>query len=194
MVGIAAEVPGLLPPLTWFASIGTMMANPAGKRLGDIAAGTIVIHDRTAQSWGWVPAMPPNLESWAAVLDLTGLPNDLALAVRNYLSRNRSLREPARTRLGIELTAEVAACVSPLPPAGTPGWAYLAAVLAERHRRAARRIIRNRAVTANLWPELMQLTTPPPPPNLMVLPPLAVAHPSGPIVRPAAPGTTAGTI
>jgi uncharacterized RDD family membrane protein YckC len=171
MVGFAAEFPGLMPPLTWFTSVITMMSNADAKRLGDIAAGTIVIHDRTAQTWGWVPAMPPHLEPWAAVLDLTGLSDDLALAVRNYLSRNRGLREPARTRLGVELTAEVAACVSPPPPGGTPGWAYLAAVLAERHRRAARRILRSRAATAAVWPELARLTTPPHPPNLVVLPP-----------------------
>ncbi len=28
LVGVAAEVPGLLPPLTWFASIGTMTDEP----------------------------------------------------------------------------------------------------------------------------------------------------------------------
>jgi hypothetical protein len=36
-----------------------------------------------------------------------------------------------------------------------PGWAYLAAVLAERHRRAAHRLARVRAVTATLWPGLV---------------------------------------
>ncbi len=158
MVGFGAEFPGLLPPLTWFVCIGTMLTNPQGKRLGDIAAGTIVIHERTPETWGWVPAMPPELTGWAATLDLTALGDQLPLAVRNYLARNRRLREPARTRLGAQLAAEVAACVTPPPPPGTAGWAYLAAVIAERHRRSVARIGSARAATASVWPELSRLT------------------------------------
>lgn len=155
LVSVALEWPGLLLPLvTWAASLTTMLANPRGKRLGDLAAGTIVIHERTPASWGWVPAMPPNLAGWAALLDLSGLDDELALAVRHYLARNRQLSEPARSRLGSELAIEVAACTTPPPPPGVPGWAYLAAVLAERHRRAAHRLSVARAATAAVWPEL----------------------------------------
>jgi uncharacterized RDD family membrane protein YckC len=154
LVGVALEWPGMVMPLlTWLASLGTMLANPRGKRLGDLAAGTIVIHERTPASWGWVPAMPPNLAPWAALLDLTGLDDELALAVRHFLARNRQLSEPARTRLGYALAVEVAARTTPPPPPGVPGWAYLAAVLAERHRRAAGRLAAARAVTASVWPE-----------------------------------------
>ncbi len=38
--------------------------------------------------------------------------------------------------MGGQLASSVAAYVSPPPPAGTPAWAYLQAVLAERRRRA----------------------------------------------------------
>jgi len=185
LVGFSAEFPGLLPPVTWFASIGTMLINADGKRLGDIAAGTIVIHERTPETWGWVPAMPPHLQSWAGTLDLAGLSDSLALAVRNYLARNRKIREPARTRLGVELAAEVAARVTPPPPPGTPGWAYLAAVLAERHRRALARLGRARQATAAVWPELTTLTTAP----WMQPPPVPVQMPAaGPgSLRPSVP-------
>src|SRR2546429_483130 len=61
---------------------------------------------------------------------------------------------PARSRLGFSLASEVAACTTPPPPPGTPGWAYLAAILAERNRRAVRRLIQARAATATVWPEL----------------------------------------
>jgi hypothetical protein len=141
-------------PLGWVITLWTMLVNPHGKRLGDLAAGTVVIHDRTPESWGWVPAMPPQLIGWAMLLDLTGLDDDLALTVRHYLARNRRLSEPARTRLGISLAGEVAAAITPPPPPGTPGWAYLAAVLAERHRRAAYRLAIARAATGRVWPEL----------------------------------------
>jgi hypothetical protein len=41
-----------------------------------------------------------------------------------------------REALARELATAVAASVSPAAPAGTPAWAYLAAVLAERRRRS----------------------------------------------------------
>jgi len=155
LVRTTLEWPGLLmPPVTWVASLWTMLVNPQGKRLGDLMAGTIVIHERTPASWGWVPAMPPRLAGWAQTLDLTGLDDELALAVRHYLARNREIREPARSRLGYSLASEVAACTTPPPPPGTPGWAYLAAILAERNRRAVRRLAQARAATAAVWPEL----------------------------------------
>ena len=155
LVATALEWPGLLlVPVTWLASLWIMLVNPQGKRLGDLMAGTIVIHERTPASWGWVPAMPPPLAGWAQMLDLTGLDDELALAVRHYLARNREIREPARSRLGFSLASEVATATTPPAPAGTPGWAYLAAVLAERNRRSVRRLTQARAATATVWPEL----------------------------------------
>ena len=185
LVRVSLEWPGVLPPLTWVPRLWTMLLNPQGKRLGDLAAGTIVIHDRTPASWGWVPAMPPLLAGWAATLDLTGLGDDLALAVRHYLARNREIREPARSRLGFGLASEVAACTTPPAPPGTPGWAYLAAVLAERNRRAMRRLAQARAATATVWPELArEVHTPFPAPAPVPPPVLPLA--SGEL-RPAVP-------
>ena len=156
LVGAAIEWPGFIgAPLTWFAVIGVMIASPQGKRLGDHAAGTIVIHERTPAAWGWVPRMPDGLRHWAATLDLTGLDDDLALAVRHFLARNREIREPARSQLGEQLAREVAAVTNPPPPAGTPGWAYLAAVHAERHERSMRQLAAARARTATVWPDLV---------------------------------------
>jgi uncharacterized RDD family membrane protein YckC len=152
LVGLAVEWPGLVAPsAAWLICLGHMVANPRGRRFGDLAAGTVVIHERTPASWGWVPAMPPALAGWAATLDLTGLDDDLALAVRHYLSRNRRIKEPARTRLGFTLATEVAAQTTPPPPPGTPGWAYLAAVLSERHRRSMARLAARRAVVERVW-------------------------------------------
>jgi uncharacterized RDD family membrane protein YckC len=117
LVSLAVEWPGLvMPPITWAASLGTMLMHPQGKRLGDLAAGTIVIHERTAASWGWVPPMPPQLAGWARTLDLTGLDDGLALAVRHFLARNRQIAEPFRTRLGFSLAVDVAARHAPPPP------------------------------------------------------------------------------
>jgi hypothetical protein len=135
-----------------------MIGNPQSKRLGDHVAGTIVIHERTPAAWGWVPTMPPELAAWAATLDLTGLDDDLALGTRNFLARNRSIREPARSSLGQRLVREVAAVTNPPPPPGTPAWKYLAAVHAERHRRATRQLAAVRARAAAVWPDLAAAT------------------------------------
>jgi uncharacterized RDD family membrane protein YckC len=157
LVSVAIEWPGLILPMaTWIAGLTTMLVNPRGKRLGDLAAGTLVIHDRTPATWGWVPIMPPPLAGWARTLDLTGLPDDLALAVRHFLARNRNISVAFRARIGYDLAREVAALTTPPPPPGTPGWMYLAAVISERHRRAAHRLARARRATAQVYPGLGQ--------------------------------------
>ncbi|GAB3806755.1 RDD family protein [Micromonospora zhanjiangensis] len=193
LVSAAIEWPGLLaPPLTWLACLWTMTVSPQGKRLGDYAAGTIVVHERTPAVWGWMPPTAPGLAGWASTLDLAGMDDDLALAVRHFLSRQRQLREPARGRLAYRLAAEVAAATRPPPPAGTPHLAYLAAVHAERHRRALRRLAAVRARAAAVWPELV-VAPPPPGPWSSPRPPMpGQAYPGAgqpwPAVRSAVPG------
>ncbi|MDI1460510.1 RDD family protein [Catellatospora sp. KI3] len=154
LVGTVLEWPGVLLPVSWAASLGVLIGSGRAKRLADLAAGTIVIHDRTPQSWGWVPSTPQFLQEWAATLDLTDLDDELALAARHFLARSRGLREPYRTRLGQALATEILAVTTPPPPPNTPGWVYLAAIVGERHRRSALRLARNRASHAALWPQL----------------------------------------
>lgn len=162
LVGFAVDFPGLaLPPLTWLASLWTALANPHGKRLGDLAAGTLVIHDRTPTSWGWSPPVPPALAGWAATLDLSGLEDELALAVRSYLARHPTITEPARSQLCFQLADRVVRVTTPPPPPGVPPGAYLAAVLGERYRRESARLTRRRTVTAQLWPTLGTRPRPP---------------------------------
>jgi uncharacterized RDD family membrane protein YckC len=165
LVGVAVEFPAVFMPFGgWIVSLVLMTTSPLSKRLGDHAAGTFVIHERNVEAWGWVPAMPPDLAGWASTLDLAGLDDELALAVRQFLARNRQLREPARSRLGRQLARQVAQATEPPPPPGTPGWAYLAAVHAERHARAMRRLAAVRGRTAAVWPDLAAETGPPEPP------------------------------
>jgi uncharacterized RDD family membrane protein YckC len=133
LVGLIVEKPGI----SWGAvGVLTALLNERGKRLGDFAAGTIVIQERVVSAPpGFVP-MPPPLAGWATTLDLTRLPDDLALSARGFLMRHTELTPAAQQALGSQLAAAVAAVVTPEPPAGTPDWAYLSAVLAERRRRA----------------------------------------------------------
>jgi uncharacterized RDD family membrane protein YckC len=153
LVGVAVEWPGLIMPLlTWVVSMLTMLFSPQSRRLGDLAAGTFVIHERTPAGWGWMPPMPPHLAAWASTLDLTALDDDLALAARHYLTRSREIREPHHSRLRYALANELAERIGQHPPPGTPPWFFLAAVLAERRRRAGARVLATRALTDHIWP------------------------------------------
>jgi uncharacterized RDD family membrane protein YckC len=153
LVGVAVEWPGLIMPLvTWVVSMLTMLFSERGRRLGDLAAGTFVIHERASAEWGWVPAMPPPLAGWAATLDLSGVDDDRALATRHYLARSAEIRQPHHRRFAYALAQEMAARIPQPPPPGTPPWLFLAAVLAERRRRAARHVLTSRELTDRIWP------------------------------------------
>ena len=153
LVGLAVEWPGLLLPLlTWAGSLTTMLASRRGRRLGDLAAGTLVVHVRRPVPWRLVPGMPRHLDAWASAADLSGVDEELALAVRQYVSRAPELSEPHRGRLAQELAHELSIRVRPLPPAGTPPWFFLVAVLAERRRRAQAQLVAGRVLIDRMLP------------------------------------------
>jgi len=116
------------------------LLNERGKRVGDLLAGTVVIRERVPAADAPLPAVPPQLAYWAQSLELSQLPNELAMAARRYLGRVHQLSPAVRDRMGSELGSEVARWVTPPPPPGTPAWAYLAAVLTERGRRESQRL------------------------------------------------------
>ncbi|MCZ3389956.1 MAG: RDD family protein [Actinomycetia bacterium] len=125
--------------LCWGAiAVITSLLSPEGKRVGDYAAGTVVIRERAPKparndSLPWIPA---SLQPWAATLDLSHLKAATALSARQFLSRASSLNTPARGSIGRSLANEVASQVSPPPPAGASAELFLNVVLAERSRRA----------------------------------------------------------
>jgi uncharacterized RDD family membrane protein YckC len=129
------------PGITFgLVAIAASLSSRRGKRVGDLLAGTVVLQERVPRQRLAPIAMPPALAGWAQTLDLSRLPDDLALAARDFLGRAGQLRPEARERLGSQLVAAVMGAVSPAPPAGAPGWALLSAVLAERRRREEARL------------------------------------------------------
>ena len=137
IAGAFLERPGLLLPgvgigIAFLVQIG----HPQSKRIGDVLAGTLVLRERTPKSAGPAALMPPELAGWAATSDLSRLDDRLAMSARQFVARAGQLTPQAREQLGGDLARQVAAVVSPLPPAGTPGGRYLAAILSERRRRA----------------------------------------------------------
>ena len=143
LVGAFLERPGIT---LFSAGVVTSLLNPQGKRVGDLLAGTVVVRERVPVRGGTVAQMPPQLAGWAAQLDLSGLTNELALSIRQFVSRAESMTPTAREDLGGRLTAAVTAAVGPAPP-DAPGWAVLTAVLAERRRREELRLAQRPATT-----------------------------------------------
>jgi uncharacterized RDD family membrane protein YckC len=145
LLGAVVELPGI----TFFiAPIVSSLMSERGQRLGDRAAGTVVIQERVpARAMAVVP-MPAPLAQWAATLDLSRVGNDLAMDIRGFFERAGELSPQARDRLGHSLTNAVVAAISPAPPPGAPAWAILAAVLAERRRRDEYRLYQQRQAAA----------------------------------------------
>lgn len=109
--------------------------SPQGKRIGDYLAGTVVIRLRMPTGSAPMVVMPPQLAGWAAGLDLSRLPDELALAARQFMARVGSLQATVRGAMAVQLAQDVSRYVSPGPPPGVHPESYLAAVLAERRRR-----------------------------------------------------------
>jgi uncharacterized RDD family membrane protein YckC len=151
------------------------LASTKGKRLGDQLAGTVVIRERVPVQRTPMATMPPWLAGWAAQADLARLPDDLALAARQFLARSGELSPGVRTSMGRRIAGDVVRYVAPPPPPGTPVEAFLAAVLAERRRREEQQTSPG-AVAAPVAPPVV----PPPmvaPPEPPAAPPAGFAPP-----------------
>lgn len=135
------------------------LVSARGKRLGDVFAGTAVIAERGPRE-APPPPMPPGLDSWARSLELSGLPDELANAARQYLTRWHQLGPDVQHAMGVRIATQVVSFVSPPPPPNLPPYPYLAAVLAERRRRAASRLGSHSA-----GPGPASATEPPEPPT-----------------------------
>jgi len=136
-----ALVRGIMFPLEgWGPALFASIFSKRGKRFGDMLAGTIVVQERVPGVTALPVQMPAPLAWWAVTLDLSRFDDNLALACRQFLARQNELNPASRDAMGGELVAAVLARVTPPPPPGTPGWAYLSAVLAERRRREEQRM------------------------------------------------------
>jgi uncharacterized RDD family membrane protein YckC len=162
IVGVVLDRPGLSIAVL---SLVPMLISRRSKRLGDFAAGTIVLQERVPARVGVPPPMPLHLVAWAAGLDLSGVDDALAMAVRQFLTRAPQLSPWAREDLANRLVAAVAERVGTQPPAGTPGWAYLSAVTAERRRRELERHVSQPAAPSVIppTPSVMPPAVPPSP-------------------------------
>jgi len=113
------------------------LATRQSQRLGDLAAGTIVIRERQARSDDRPVAFapPPGWEPYAAALDVRGLRTELAVLVRAFLLRVHELDPGARRARAEQLADLVAGSIGIPFPAGTDPEAFLVAVTAAHQAR-----------------------------------------------------------
>ncbi|KAB2587569.1 RDD family protein [Streptomyces arboris] len=122
------------------ASIASLVS-ARGRRLGDVFAGTLVIRERvTTKRSVAVPPPPPWLVGRFSQLDLSAVPDELWLAVRQYLTRMHQLDPGVGRSMAVRLADELVTRTGIAPPQGIPAAAFLAAVVHERQARDARRV------------------------------------------------------
>jgi uncharacterized RDD family membrane protein YckC len=124
------------------------LVSARGRRLGDVFAGTLVVRERIpAGRTAFVPPPPPWLSGRFSGLDLSGVPDGLWLAVRQYLTRMQQLDPQVGWAMAERLAADVAERTGAPAPQSVPPAAYLAAVMQERQAREARRAFGGGAAT-----------------------------------------------
>ncbi|MEV0035571.1 RDD family protein [Streptomyces sp. NPDC050804] len=116
------------------------LVSARGRRIGDVFAGTLVVRERVpAGRMAMVPPPPPWLVGRFVELDLSAVPDELWLAIRQYLTRMGQLEADVSRSMAERLADDLAARTGAPAPEGVPAGAYLAAVVHERQARDARR-------------------------------------------------------
>ena len=172
LVGVVVDRPGISVGLL---ALLPMLVTARCKRLGDLAAGTVVIQERVPSRLAAPAVMPPALAGWAASIDLAMVDDALAMELRQFLGRSAQLAPWAREQMGGRLLAELTSRTAP-PPPGTPPWAYFSAVLAERTRREMQRATPPPVTSPPASPP----ATPPAPPAEVLPPPAQQDSPFAP--------------
>ena len=134
------------------AAVIAALSSSRVKRLGDQAAGTYVVSERSRLTLPPPPSMPPELEAWASHADIAPLDPGLAAALRQFLPRAASFAPAARDAHGRQLLGRVLSSVAPQPPAGHHHETVLRAVAAERYRRDLIRIARDQRLRDAVLP------------------------------------------
>lgn len=151
-------------------AVVTSLLTRDGQRLGDLAAGTVVLRERTARADAASMAfpVPPGWEPYVASLDVSAVGPEQYGVIRDLLLRTNELAAGARAHLAVRLANPVARTMNHQPPDGVPAESFLVCVAAACQQR--------RGVAA---------LAPPPPPGAR---PVAGAPPPPPArSQPAAP-------
>jgi uncharacterized RDD family membrane protein YckC len=140
----------------WFTFGGVAaivgMFTPRAQRLGDLLAGTASERTRTRPLPPAAPGIPPGMEAWAAVADVSRLPDRLAARMARFVRGADALEPAARARVAAGLAEAVRPYVSPLP-AVEPETLVRAAAAVRRDREYRALMLENERAAALTEPD-----------------------------------------
>ncbi len=120
-----------------FVAVVSALLSPRDQRLGDMAAGTFVVRERSAGA-DVAPAWfrpPYGWETYAGALDVTAIGDDEYTVVRNFLLRVPQLTAGAREHLAVRIANPVAIRIGHTPPSYVHPHAFLECVAAQWQRK-----------------------------------------------------------
>ena len=94
----------------WLAALASILRSQRNQRLGDMAAGALVVKERTAADAAQSPSVSigalDELDR-AASWDATAITAEELAAARRFLERRAALEDPSRSRLAAELASRL---------------------------------------------------------------------------------------
>ncbi|MGH8884975.1 MAG: RDD family protein [Egibacteraceae bacterium] len=122
-----------------FAAVLSAVASKRHQRLGDLAAGTLVVRERTGagEPTAVTFTVPPGAEAYAATLDVSGLRARDYATIRQLLLRVPDLDPPSRAVLATDLATSVARRIHHDPPPDASAELFLRCVAARYQQRGA---------------------------------------------------------
>lgn len=122
-----------------FAAAVAIFTSSGGKRVGDYAAGTVVLRERSAQAppKSFVFHAPEGAEDFAATLDVSMLTQAEYVTVRSFLTRAASLDKTARLALANNLGSRLLKRVRTTPPDWLTAEGFLLCIATAYQRRFA---------------------------------------------------------
>lgn len=124
---------------TGAAAVVSVLLTRDDQRLGDLAAGTLVLRERSAagRPTSFRFSVPYGWESYAATLDVRGVTEADYGAVRSFLLRAASLPPAVRGTLAASVATPIAARLRTTPPPEVHPEVFLACVAALHQARSA---------------------------------------------------------
>ena len=125
----------LVPPVG-FTAVASCLLSPRDQRLGDIAAGTLVVRNRSAVQF-YAPAsfpIPYGFEGYVNSLDLGAMTEAQYGLLRNFLLRAHRMTPVARGQLAVRLVNPMSRVLRHDPPRGLHPETFLVCVVAAWQR------------------------------------------------------------
>lgn len=130
-----AALRGLIGLVEIWSSLGgiavtSAVATRRSQRVGDLAAGTVVVRDRPARRRSMAVAFPPppGWEAYASSLDVSAITDAQYGLIRSFLIRVFELTPGSRSALAVRLANPTAVRMRHQPPAGLAPEVFLACV------------------------------------------------------------------